>query len=464
MIWIGPAVQAGPSVVVSPAFVSVVVAGAVQLSAVAKDSLGNVVSSAQLGWQSLDPAIASVTPGGSVQGLSVGSARIRVSWSSLTDTAIVSVNQALPSGGATLTPAVLNPLLGPLVGRGVSGDATVSMYDNRYTQSEYLRFQDYLKVENDPGGAYLMANHYGGLRGRLDWAIRNGEPWGPGVKDESKYGYARGVRIVRRYLLYSKANGFTIQWHNNTGLADVELLYRLEGDPDALTHIHCTATMGTNDPFGYIDLTHATNTAPRTPAIALQGIDAALRLGIPYTGCPTNTNFAVDKTLASWAEAGERIIAQMDSYIQAKANVYGLGGLPASAHNGQEAYFMNALLAVQLIDWHAYAKPNQRAFELAQLIMDHLITVYQTNFKPKGWATLPYETNSSGPAPDLAAYYVWPALVLWQQTGQQKYRDFALQNLAATSKAYLDGIKQFNQTYSTLGQGIEALLLGVPWK
>ena len=121
---------------------------------------------------------------------------------------------------------------------------------------------------------------------------------------------------------------------------------------------------------------------------------------------------------------------------------------------------MNALLAVQLLKWHAFVNPNPHATELARQIMDHLVT--ELAAKP-GWETLGYETRSREPSPDLAGYYIWPALVLWQETNDQRYVDFATRNLAATNKFYIDGIKQWNQVYSTLGQGTEALLAGVSW-
>jgi len=121
---------------------------------------------------------------------------------------------------------------------------------------------------------------------------------------------------------------------------------------------------------------------------------------------------------------------------------------------------MNALLAVQLLKWHAYVAPSPKALELARMIIEHLIDMQ--DLKP-GWATLGYETKSGGPAPDLAGYYIWPSLVLWQETNDARFKDFALKNLAATGRAYIDRMKQWNQVYSTLGQGTEALLAGVRW-
>jgi hypothetical protein len=264
---------------------------------------------------------------------------------------------------------------------------------------------------------------------------------------------------VRRFLTYSAVNHWAVQTHNNTSLADVELLYRLEGDSAALMHIHCTAAMMSRDPYGYIKLRHP-NTAPRQPAIALEALSAAHRLKVPYSGCPENGNFGIDPAVDSWEEAGERIIGWVDDYITSQDSVYGLGGMPASAHGGQEAYFMNAMLAVQLMKWHAFVKPNPRAMELAGLVMDHLIAVLAA--KP-GWPTLGYETRSAQPAPDLAGYYIWPALVLWQERNEPPYLDFAMKNLAGTNRSYIDGIKQWNQVYSTLGQGTEAMLAGIRW-
>jgi uncharacterized protein YjdB len=430
------------------------VGGNTQLSVAAKDTAGNPVSSGAVSWNSLDAAIASVN-GGMVVGYAKGTARITATYAGVADTSWVMVAPAPPPApGSQLTPSALLPLLGSLVARDPNTSLqALRTYDQRYTQNEYARFQDYLAVEYDPQGAYLNANHYGGLRSRLSWAIRTGEAWGAGVTDESKYGYARGVRIVRRYLQWSEKNTYNIPVQNNTGIADIELLYRLHGDPVALTHIHMTAQKYTLDPYGYLTLQNPASGA-RIPAVAMQAFNAAHRLGIPYARNYANPNIALDQTISSWRQAGERLIAWFDQYnvIQADGTIY-------SPSNHGDTYFMDAMLATQLLEWCANVQWHPRAFELARLIMDNLVS----SLKP-GWSSLGYLNTSTSPSDDLAGFYIWPSLVMWQETGDMKYYDFAMKNLAAAAKGYIFAPKQFNQVYSTLGQDLEALIAGVSWR
>lgn len=440
---------------VNPALDTIpVIGGTAQLNASATDASGSPVSPGLVTWSTLDPATATVNASGLVTGLAQGSARIVATYSGASDTARVVVSPPPPPPpGTRLTPSNLMPMLGPIVARDPNTSIPhLAMYDQRYMQNEYARFQDYLNVENDPGGAYLNANHYGGLRQRLAWAIRTGEAWGPGVADESRFAYARGLRIVRRYLQYSKVNKFVVPVQNNTGLADIELLYRLEGDPDALTHIHITAAFYTLDPYHYLTLQNSSSGA-RIPAIALQAFNAAHRLGIPYGRNSANLGIAVDNTIGSWKEAGERLIGWFDQYNVIQPN----GAIFTPSNNG-DTYFMDAMLASQLLEWCVDVQWNAQAFDQARRIMDHLIS----EVKP-GWSSLGYLDTSGSPAPDLAAFFIWPSLVMWQETGDSKYHDFAMFNLAASTQAYVFAPKQFNQVYSTLGQDLEALISGQRW-
>lgn len=122
---------------------------------------------------------------------------------------------------------------------------------------------------------------------------------------------------------------------------------------------------------------------------------------------------------------------------------------------------MNAMLATELLRWHGFVEPQPAWFDLAQRIVDHLTEEHAQ----RGGACLPYTSNDGNAcAADLAGFYVWPALVLWQETGQVKYVEFAAANLKAAGSAFIGAAKQFNQTYSTGAQSAEALLAGVNWR
>jgi hypothetical protein len=368
------------------------------------------------------------------------------------------------SSGASLTPRLLNVVLGPLVLRAAAPippevTSALASYDQRFMSTEMPRFQDYLKSESDPNGSWLFGHHYGGLRGRLAWAIRTGEPYGAGVTDETRYAYARGRRIVKRYLQYSKSSRYLTQAHHNTGLADIEALYVLEADPDALAHIHVSAVSATTDRYNYLKLQNPSSDA-RIIAISIQSTTTAHRLGIPYASSPVNPSVAFDPLPGSWKAVARRQIQWLTDFDAVKAD----GAIPSPAHGGAEAYLFNAMLAKELLQYCASVEWDSAVLALARRIMDHMIDRYTTDYAVRGWKTMPYLSTSTGPAPDLAAFFIWPSLALWQETGEQKYFDFAVVNLKATNSAYISAVKQWNQVYSTMAEGAETLFGGHRWR
>ena len=85
----GPAVTA--SVVVTTAPTQISVNATAQASAVVKDQNGNALSGKTITWQSLNPAIASVTTGGVIKGVSAGSATIKGTADGVSGTASIIV-------------------------------------------------------------------------------------------------------------------------------------------------------------------------------------------------------------------------------------------------------------------------------------------------------------------------------------------------------------------------------------
>ena len=449
------------SVTVDPHWLRLAVVGdTARLVATGLDSHDLLLADAAVSWSSSSPAVVTVDSEGLLRATGPGDASVRASVGAVADSALVVVGPPPTSpDSSSLTPSNLMPVLGPLV--AVSSNppvADLKTYDQRLAGSEYARFQDYLALENDPSGGYLQAEHYGGLRSRLQWAIRNGQPYGPGVTDETKYAYARGRRIVKKYLQWSRSLNpkYGAAAHSNTGLADIEALYRLEGDPDALNHIHVTAQLGTMNSFGAMTF-QSQNTDPRIIAVALEAMIAAHRLGIPFGPNPASP--LIDRSVGSWAGGAARQIQWLTQYNMVKSD----GTVLSPAHSVAEGkpvecYFMSAMLATQLLRYYADVTPDPNVLALAKRIMDHIRASV-----PAGWSTLGYLSDSRGPAADLAAFYVWPSLVLWQETGDPAYKAFALKNLAASNSAYIIPLKQWNQTFSTLGEDTEALLSGVPW-
>jgi len=199
-----------------------------------------------------------------------------------------------------------------------------------------------------------------------------------------------------------------------------------------------------------LDLT-GPNSDPRASAILLQTLSIGARYDFPYNA------------QASWGSTWKQAAATMVERISRRIDSNGKIVSPAHKNSGQgdEAFFMNAMLAVELLRWHGFVESQPAWFDLARRIVDHLIEEHLR----RGGACLPYTSDgSSACAYDLAAFYVWPALVLWQETGLAKYRNFALRNMEAASGAFVDGAKQFNQAYSTGAQSSEALLFGLRWR
>jgi hypothetical protein len=373
----------------------------------------------------------------------------------MADTASVSVSVLTPSW--SLTPTDLVPITGPLTARNTSQPlADVKTYDNRFEQAESELWTKYLGCMNT---CFMEGNHYGGLRSRMSWAIRHGQPIGTAATNPDIHMYARGRVIVQRYLQWSKQNGYSAKAEHNTGFADVETLWILEKDQEAYNHMWASASrFSQQDP--YVDLTGPA-TSPRQALVPLMVQSAAHRHGIPFKRPTHISAVGFDGSTGSWKGAGERIIGWIAAAIERNG---GDGTLRSTAHNGNEAFLFNAWTATELFKWNANVEWNQTAFNSGKLLMDHMIHVYNTVHKPKGWLTLPYTTPGTYAANDLAGFYIWPSLVLWQETGDQKYYDFAMTNIRAANKAYMGSIKQFNQTYATLGEGMEALLSGVRWK
>lgn len=359
-----------------------------------------------------------------------------------------------PGSGAV--PSNLLPTIGPLMSSG-SGAATQAL-DAMFLKQELKNYATF--VAQAPNSTGILANHYGALRSRIQWAIRNGQPYGSIANNTAQHAYARGRRIVLHYLQsYAGPNRYSVEPHNNTALADIEVLWWLERLPDAWNHIWTTAHRSMSTSMGRFSMQIG---EPRQIAVPLQAYSAAHRMGIPFKPSPYSSSTWNDHKATSWRDAGEKQIAA----VLAGGNVLPGGAVHSYDHASQcgkvspcEAYFMNAMLATELLRWHGFVSPNPKALGAARSIVDHLIV----ETARKRVTCLPYLSSDSGCAADLAAFYVWPALVLWQETGDVKYRSFALQNINAAQKAWVVGTKQFNQTFSTGVQTAEALLGGMSW-
>ncbi len=379
-----------------------------------------------------------------------------------TQSVTVTVNAVItpppaPSNGVSLTPTKLLPAYGPLVASSSSTIPELKKLESNFLKYEQKHYTDYTALTGVPSVSY---NHYGFLGSRLAYSIKNGLPYGSGVTDPTKDMYARGREVAIDWLVdYSAANNYGVAQWWDTSLEDMEAMVVLENNPTARTHIHMDAARGTGNST-YMKM-QASAADPRGITIFLQPMLIAHRLGIPFAHPGNGYSAYFDSTLGSWANAAKRNIYWLDQYNVIQSD----GTIISKAHGGAEAFFMNAMLVDQLLGYYAYIERDPVVFNMAQRVVDHWI-----NFLPAGWNTLPYQskTTSTGSgtsqAPDLANFYVYPSLVMWQETGQQKYYDFAVKNLVSAGTAYISGHKQFNQIYNTDVFAADALINGVSWK
>ena len=377
---------------------------------------------------------------------------------SITQSVVVNVGVIVPPGnGVSLTPAALLPAYGPLL-KSTSPISEVSKLDSNFLKYEQTHYSDYIAITT--GTPAIGYNHYGFLGSRLAYAIRNGLPYGSGVNNEATDMYARGKRVVIDWLnTYSLPNNYAVAQWQDTSLEDLEALVVLENNTTARTQIHIDAARGTAD-SPYMKM-QAASADPRGITIFIQPMLIAHRLGIPFKHPGNGYSGTFDTTLGSWASAAKRNIYWLDQFNVIQSD----GTIISNAHGGAEAYFMSAMLVNQLIGYYGYVERDPKVFSMIQRSVDHWIAML-----PAGWDTLPYQSkntstgSNTSPAPDLAGFYVYPSLVMWQETGNQKYYDFAIKNIKAANTAYIAGHKQFNQVFNTDIFTADALLNGVHWK
>jgi hypothetical protein len=94
------------SVSVSPATSSLVIGTTQQLTATTRDASGNTLTGRDVTWSSSDPATATVSPTGSVQGISAGTATIVATSETKTASAVITVAASMPQPACSPTAAV----------------------------------------------------------------------------------------------------------------------------------------------------------------------------------------------------------------------------------------------------------------------------------------------------------------------------------------------------------------------
>lgn len=454
-----PEPPSAADILIIPATDTVFVGDTIRFSAQAVDSVGNFISmpdGVTISFNSPDSSLIKVTSDGiAVALIPAPVARVNLVTSINSKTALIHI-EALPVPPLnSLTPVSLLTVIGPLIAND-SVDARLEQFDRRFSNSEVGRYQWFL---NCISTCLTEPNHYGGLRSRLMWAIRNSLPYGPVADSNSMYGHGR--HIVRRYLQFTGPD-YNTRADQNTGMADVEALWHLEGDSSAFNHIWGAASASTSDPFNYQNCVNVASD-PRQAAIPLQSFNIAHRLGIPFRRAIFPNNGAgFSPAAGSWKVAGEQ---QIDKIVA--TCIQSDGKIISKAHSNSEVFFMSVMIVNELLVWARDVEFKQEYINQAKKVMDHIVLMYDSVYKPRGWSSLPYTTNKTTAADDLAGFFIWPSLVMAQEYPNEstKFINFALTHAAATNKNCITcGAKQFNQGYSTMGQEAETLLRGVSWR
>jgi len=106
----GPA-DAVSNIVVTPAAPTLALSGQVTLQASVQDGNGGVVAGTAVTWTVRDPAIASVTPGGVVTALALGSTQVAASARGKSGIATITV-QKTPVANVVVRPSAVNAVVG----------------------------------------------------------------------------------------------------------------------------------------------------------------------------------------------------------------------------------------------------------------------------------------------------------------------------------------------------------------
>lgn len=167
------------TIAVTPVRDTVAVQAAVQVNAVARDSLGGVVSSAIIAWSSANGAVARVGLAGQVTGLAPGQAWVRASSNGASDSALVTV-LAGATGSVSVSPSVDSLATGTVMGlqavvRDTAG-AVISGATVTWTtgNSGVATVTSGGFVTGAGAGATTITATHGGTSGSAQITVRNG--------------------------------------------------------------------------------------------------------------------------------------------------------------------------------------------------------------------------------------------------------------------------------------------------
>lgn len=246
----------------------------------------------------------------------------------------------------------------------------------------------------------------------------------------------RGTQMAvnyRRDYLEANAYGSSAHWSQLEG---VEKHYLLTGDEASRTAVARVAHVlrgyqpRLSDP-NFVD--------PRVVARVIQGTLLAWRLA---EGAPFAASVPVVDLRAQLDDQINKLVAYQQPNGRFPTNLGTCGG--------QQAY-MAGLLGETITEVHRYYRADARLVTTLQRSADYLWNTQwipgEASFRLADWGCA--GMAASTPSPDLSGLIVHAYAYLARVTGDAKYRTQGDAIFAGMSRAYLEGSKQFTQSYAT---------------
>lgn len=204
--------------------------GTLQLSAQVQDAQHNALSSLVLNWASLDGSIATVSSTGLVKAVANGTARVRVTYGSLADTAVVNVAIPTAGKGPTAPPSQLKTLVEEVIGPVALPPGVA--FDSLLTLAETWSEHHWTTRLANPGIAGVNTFNYYDFAALMYYlgALTGDSKWAP-----------RADALAKEYCAYACKPGQMVQPHNWQPRG-VEIYARRSGDPAALAALDLYGT------------------------------------------------------------------------------------------------------------------------------------------------------------------------------------------------------------------------------
>jgi uncharacterized protein YjdB len=203
------------SVTVSPAAASVVVGGGLQLTAVAKDSTGNILSGRLMTWSTSNSLIAAVTSAGLVTGVAAGSATITATSEGKSGTASITVVVAPPPSACGNTGSGTCYYVDGTLGSDANPGTSAQPFQTVQRAADVVNPGDGVLVNDGvyTGGSQVVTVTRSGSAAA--WiVIRATHRWGA-VIDGQNNASSVGIYVSGSYV---RVEGFEVRGTNRSGI------------------------------------------------------------------------------------------------------------------------------------------------------------------------------------------------------------------------------------------------------